>query len=308
MALQIRLYFISFFLLQAPFYCFSQIVNDTIEVNGKFLNDSLKLGLPIQYSLSARHDENVEILFPDTLFDYGHFNYIGKKFFPTRTVNHVSLDSAIYTFVSFETGPAQFLSLPVFIVNHKDCTRVNILADSIYFKSLINPLEEVDGLREDVDYFQVNINDDFTRYYIIGAGATIFLILIWALFGRRIRRTYKLYLLSIQHRSFSLNFDRLRRRLKQENTVPMVEGALVLWKKYMEDLEEKPFSTYTSKEILKFIPDENLSEALKYIDKVIYGQLISQEAPASLDILESVSLSSYRNKRETVKKEFRAGA
>ncbi len=296
-------WFLMLFLKTIP--TFSQIPKDSLFISGKFLSDSVEIGLPIKYSLVARHSTNMEILFPDTLYDYKSFKYLEKKYFPTHTKKNISTDSVIYSLVSFETTPLQTLLLPIFIIQGKDCTKVFSKMDTVYFKSLINGNEEIAGLKENVNYYQVGIQEDFTKYYVLGGIGLLFISLIWALFGKRIRRTYKLYLLSIQHRSFSVSFERLRRRLRQENTVQIVEGALVLWKNYMEDIEDEPFSTYTSKEILKFIPDENLSEALKYIDKVIYGQLISQQAPESLDTLEKISLSSYRNKRENVKKEFR---
>lgn len=53
--------------------------------------------------------------------------------------------------------------------------------------------------------------------------------------------------------------------------VQTIENAVILWKRYMEELEDKPFSTYTTKEIVEVMPNQQLAEALQHTDRIIYG-------------------------------------
>jgi hypothetical protein len=65
----------------------------------------------------------------------------------------------------------------------------------------------------------------------------------------------------------------------------------------MEWLEEKPFSTYTTKEIIEILPDQGLAEALQETDRVIYAQMPSENSFRSVRTLEYIALRRYREKR-----------
>jgi hypothetical protein len=286
--------------------CFFSVIGlygqNQVSVHGKFLIDTLKAGLPLQYVLTARHPSDVELIFPDSSYNYQSFEWISKTYFPTKTVNNLSTDSVIYKLVSYELQNLQSLRLPVFVIQDKDCTAVFSEEDTLFFKSSLDSTGSM--LKSSTDYEQVVIIETFNKNFIVTVAIIVLAGLIWILFGRRIRRGLRLYQMSLQHRGFAGSFDRLQRRLKQENTAETVESAVVLWKEYMEALENKPFSTYTSKEILNQIPDEGLAEALKEIDRIVYGQAISAQAASSLQVLEDISLTHYRQMRETVKKEY----
>ncbi|MBC8112496.1 MAG: hypothetical protein H7Y04_15705 [Verrucomicrobia bacterium] len=269
---------------------------------GKFLTDTVRIGLPVQYVLVAKHPADTEVLFPDSAFAFRRFEYVDKLFFPTKTQNQTSTDSVVYRLVCFETDAIQTLQMPVYLLAGRDCTTFFGKPDTLFFKSALPKTVVAPILEKNTDYEPLPLQEDNLRNWLLVASVGFSLFLVWSLFGKRIIRTYRLYLLSLQKQTFNLNFERLRKRLQDENDVETVEKAMVLWKKYMEDLEEKPFTTYTSKEILAEIPDENLSQALRDIDRVIYGKVFSDQSQVALNILRKVSGENYRLKRENIRK------
>ena len=295
------------------FFCSSVMAQpallSTVKVTGSFLTDTLKTGLPIQYVLVARHPADTELLFPDSSYLFEPFEWLSLTYFPTRTTGSVSTDSVVYELVSYHNDPQPALQLPVFVIEGKDCTAIVPKPAFLIFKPALR--KNTVALQKSIDYQPVTIEEDVNKYILIAGAGVLALGLVWSAFGRRIRQALRLYQLSLQHRGFAGGFDRLQRRLRQESTndpvakSAIVESAMILWKNYLEDLENIPFSTYTSKEILNKIPDEALAEALRDIDKVVYGQVISGQAALSLQVLEDISLQYYRRKRETLKNEFK---
>jgi hypothetical protein len=129
------------------------------------------------------------------------------------------------------------------------------------------------------------------------------LFLINLAFGKRIRRQIKLYSISREHSQFRSTFDKLTRNIQAGNAVNNVENAVILWKNYMESLEDKPFSTYTTKEIIEVIPNEQLAAALQHTDRIIYGQMASDESVRYTRILAYVAKRSYIEKRVSIEKQ-----
>ena len=58
----------------------------------------------------------------------------------------------------------------------------------------------------------------------------------------------------------------------QSNFSPQAtESALLLWKKYLENLIEKPYTKFTTKEINELEKDERMIHSLASIDRMIYA-------------------------------------
>jgi hypothetical protein len=115
-------------------------------------------------------------------------------------------------------------------------------------------------------------------YLLIGLGAIlILLILTIILFGKNIRTKYRLYLLKKRHGRFITQFNEYLEGIKKDTDAEVLEEVLVYWKRYMEGLEEQPFTKLTSRELLDIIKENNLYEALKEIDRAIYGGTVRDE-------------------------------
>ena len=100
-----------------------------------------------------------------------------------------------------------------------------------------------------------------------------------------------------QHLDFVRTFTRLNRTARERDSTEDAEKAVVIWKDYLEKIEKKPFATYTTREIVDNIPDEALEEALKTMDRIIYGQVKSKKMEPSLEVLKNVAQRIYQRQR-----------
>jgi hypothetical protein len=270
---------------------------------GKFLADTIKVGMPVQYVLSLKHPPDMEIIFPDSSYNYTPFEWIKKDYFPTQTDASGSTDSVLYTLTTFETDTLQKLSLPVYIITSQDCTAVYANLDSVNLQRLIT--SPVDTLRPvaNTNYFPVELYFNYTNLLAILIGVSMLSLLIYLAFGKRISKLYKLYRMGREHSHFRNDYERLTRNMSPDHAVHTIENAVILWKKYMEQLEDKPFSTYTTKEIIEVMPNQQLAEALQHTDRIIYGQMNSDQSIRSMRILAYIAKRSYIEKRTYLEKQ-----
>jgi hypothetical protein len=262
---------------------------------GEFLGDTTKIGYPVQYALSLKHPADMEVIFPDSNHTFAPFEWIGKQYFPTRTDESGSTDSVVYTLATFQLDSVQTLSLPIYIIHASDCTAVYAPRDTIRIQHVLTAAADTasHALRVNTHYQTIPKQFNYP-YVLIGLALAGLLGLgIFAFFGARIKRQYTLLQMSREHAVFSSSFDRITRRMRQDNSVTNVEKAVVLWKKYMESLEDKPYSTYTTKEIIAELPSRQLAEALQNTDRIIYGQIESNESIHFTRVLANVARRAY---------------
>ena len=269
---------------------------------GIFLQDSVSIGLPIFYAFSYQHTPDRQLVFPDSLYNYAPFDFVKKIYFETKTQNNLSLDSVVYELVTFDITPTQKLSLPVFIEDNKgNLIPIFSKSDSIYLKELVKGDLMNQNLKEQTTF--QNIEAYFNYPYLIAAILIFFIItlIIWFLLGNRLRKIYRLFQFRTRHAIFLNDFTRLTNRITSRQSIEDIEKAISLWKKHLEYVENKPFSSYTSKEIIQAVPDDNLADSLKSIDKAIYGKEISEEIDKALTILRNISIFISEKRKEEMR-------
>jgi hypothetical protein len=74
---------------------------------------------------------------------------------------------------------------------------------------------------------------------------------------------------------------------REKSNIKDAEKAIIIWKNYLERLEKKPFATYTTREIMDNMPDDELADALKNMDGIVYGQGRSGNMETYLEVLEN---------------------
>ena len=268
---------------------------------GKFLSDSIEVGKPFYYALSFRHAPKTEVFFPDTTYNFSPFEVISKKIFTSSTDQKGSLDSAIYQLVTFNVGLGQTLKVPVFIFNGKDCTAVFTPADSIFLRSSnFKGITDTTSLKPEIGLLPLSHKFNFSiflGFFALAAG--IFVTVYW-LFGSDIYKQWQLIKLQRRHMEYNRSYNRLLKNARERNDIKDAEKAIIVWKNYLERLEKKPFATYTTREIMDNMPDEDLAGALKNMDAIIYGQEKSREMDKSLEILKMGAMRLYRNKRRHI--------
>ena len=78
-----------------------------VTVRSGFFKDSLRVGDVTGYYLTARYLSKLNILFPDSAFNFAPFEYDHKKYFPTETEGGKSYDSVVYYLSTFEIDRIQ---------------------------------------------------------------------------------------------------------------------------------------------------------------------------------------------------------
>ena len=267
---------------------------------GKFLSDSVKVGLPVKYALSYRHKATSDIFFPDSSYNFTPFELVKREYFNTITDKNGSLDSVVYTLISFEVTPLQQLSLPVYIRAKQDCTRVFAPMDYVALNSIINPRINIDtlSLKKDTRLIPIARQVNFPLILLIIVGLFLMVGMVFWFFGKPIRRQIRLFNFKRRYDDFKKLFQRLSRGTDDaKKRLENIEKAVVLWKKYIERIENKPFTTFTTKEILDNLKDNRLSDALREIDATVYGGVYSSKTIASLQILQELAEGLYRERR-----------
>ncbi len=255
-----------------------------VGLQGYFLKKTVLLGAPLDYELSYEHDPGLEVIFPDSLAPFAPFEYHGKTFFPTRTRAGRSLDRAIYHLRTFRLDSVQSLALPVAVLQGGDTLSVAPLPSRVRLRRTAPPRPAttesgLPALRQNLALAPV---EPIFNYPYWLAGATVILLLLTgsaALFRRRLARRYQAYKLRKKHVYFLAQFARHVERFDLSRSATNVERAVVLWKNYLAGLENSGLNSFTTREIVAYFEnDSEVRLALSATDKVIYGNLQTDEA------------------------------
>jgi hypothetical protein len=276
-----------------------------VKVKGKFLLDSIRIGEQIPFTLSATYPKNADVVFPDSTFSFAPFEFQKKKFFPTTTKDSLSYDSVVYYLSTYEIDSLQSLKLPVFAIHESDCTSFYTSVDTLRLVEMVAAVPdtvkaEALPLKTNTKYQNVKWLLNYPIILIIGGVLIVALVIVWAVFGKRIKKYFALKRLQKNHQAFLDRFNSVAEQLKSDVASPKAEEALVIWKRYMENLEAKPFTKFTSKEIIEAEHNETLGFALRAIDRFIYGGT-KDVALESISTLRDYTDQQYQKIAEEVK-------
>jgi len=276
-------------------------ISQEVKPNGVFLVDSAKIGEQIPYSLSIRYPKQMEFLFPDSNYNFFPFEFISKDFFITRTDSLRSVDSAIFYLSTFEIEPIQKLFLPVFMISQGDSIVLYPPVDSIHLKALINQLPDSLNIKANSEYSEVFFDFNYP-YLLIGVGGFMLLVVVgFLIFGKSIKRQYLLFRLKRNHRRFTQKFYLLIADLKSREGSLNAEKMLVTWKKYMEKLENIPYTKLTTKEIVSYPDNNSINDSLKDVDKSIHGLIKIEKLYESFENLEYFTEERYNTRLNQLK-------
>lgn len=288
-------------LLISLFFSFQFSQAQNIEPSGKFIQRHIKIGEEITYSLSLRYDKRINILFPDSTYDFGTFEYNSKTYFRTRSDSTQSFDSVIYKLSTFEIDSIQYLQLPVFILNNEDSLAILSTLDSVLLIPVVTEIPENPELKANAGLVKINKQFNYP-YLLIGLGILLIISLVVGLFfGQGIAKAWKIYRMNRAHKKFTESFFNLMRNVSSNNPTKTPEHVLAVWKRYMERLEKKPISKLTTKEILVLHNTEKLKENLRSIDRSIYGGEKGNDIFANFDYLMGFSIEIYNQKIQEIK-------
>jgi len=285
---------VSFFLFSVLLFPFSSFSQQPV---GVFLADSLHLGRPVGFALSYRHRATDDVFFPDSTYDFSPFRLLRRQYFPTQTNRRGSLDSVMYTLVSYEIEPVQRLRLPVYRYNGRDCTAIWARPDSVVWRQLIRGAVRGKALRIDPNLRPLRPQLNYPLAMLVGLGLLLGGAAVYGVFGDALRRQWRLYQMQRRHGDFLRSFQRLGRGINARSGLTNVERAVVLWKKYIERLERRPIESLTTRELIMAFPDERLPDALRQVDATVYGGVFSPQIQSSLQVLRELAVRLYRQRR-----------
>lgn len=270
--------------------CFSQ----EVDVKAGFNSDTIRVGDDLIFYLTARYPKSSQVVFPDTTYSFAPFELKKKDYFPTKTRDTISIDSAVYTLRTFEIERSQSLRLPVFIVNAMDCTRVFSNRDTIALKPSVRDLP--DSLTADLPlkattaYQRVQREFNTPLIIIVISFASLLAGIGWVVFGPAINRHYRIKKLKQMHASFTRTYEGHLHSIEKTFSPTTTERAVVEWKKYMEQLSRRPYTKLTTLETVQMEKDETLGKNLKVVDSAVYG--------SNTHVIESLhSLKTYADIR-----------
>jgi hypothetical protein len=274
-----------------------------VVTKGYFLEDSIKIGISTPYVLIAKYPVSKDVVFPDSLFDFTPFELGEKIYFPTKSDATYSYDSAVYYLITFEIDSVQYYQMPSYVITGRDSLEVRADRDSIFLTQLVTEIPdsvaaEAMPLIENTTFKTVRLAFNYP-YLIAGLSILIVVILLIIIFfGKSIRTWFILKKLNKKHLQFLAKFDQmLSVGIKQTG---YYEHVLLLWKKYLEDLEGQPYTKMTTKELAKIEHIETIAPLLKDVDRAIYGKQNGIESNA-MDQLKTYSQQRFDEKIKEVK-------
>jgi hypothetical protein len=129
----------------------------------------------------------------------------------------------------------------------------------------------------------------------------LLILVVNIFFDRPIQKFIYLYLEQRRHKAFLNSFEKLRVLLEVELTAENMEGLLNAWKKYIQKVDGNPYTSLTSIEIFKILPDPVLKDVLQQVDRWIYGGIEIPDFRFNMDYVKQVSIQLYIKKRESIR-------
>ena len=251
---------------------------------GRFLQPIIAVGQPLDYELRYEHAAGEEVVFPDSLARFAPFEYAGRTWQPTRTANGRSLDRTVYHLRTFSLAPIHTLQLPVLVLRGAtDTLRLVPPAAQVQLLRTAPQLgSEAAGppaLRQDLGQLPLEPAFNYPFWLAGLAGLLLLATGVAALFGQRWRRRYQLYKRRKNHVYFLAQFARHAERFTLSRSATVVERAVALWKNYLSSLADTNLSSLTTKELVEqFNNNDDVYRALRATDRVVYGNLLSEDA------------------------------
>ncbi|WP_044207517.1 hypothetical protein [Flammeovirga sp. OC4] len=250
---------------------------------GRFNTDSIMLGEEVKYTLRYEHPADAEVLFPDSTFNFAPFELLDKTYFPTRTINDISVDCVEYTLSTYDIDSVYELGLPVWVYNQGEKDSVMANLDGIFFKDLIQVMPDSAQLYANVDFIPVQQEFNYP-YFLIFIGVVVVIALVVLVgFGGKIKEYYRKKKLQKRYDNFLQHYGNY---LNGEMTVSNVEESIAVWKSFMASVISIPIQAMTSKEAGQALHSKELEGQLKVLDRVIYAGQGEEEAKAILEGLK----------------------
>tara|TARA_B100000475_G_scaffold200276_1_gene184298 strand:+ start:891 stop:1769 length:879 start_codon:yes stop_codon:yes gene_type:complete len=247
-----------------------KIYSQEIDYNIFFKEESVKIGDTITLISTLRYPKNIEIIQPDSSYKFIPFEFLDKIIFESSTSNNFIYDSTIYLLQTFELDSIQSIYLKSYIINKSDSLEILSNNDDILTISLVN--EKNSKIKANTLLERINSIFNTKKYSIITGVIFSILILIYLVFRKKINKYFKIKRIKSETDFFKNEFDYILNKYLNTNNIKFLENLILKWKRFMEKLSKKPYSSSTTSEISIFNKNIKSIKTLKEIDKCIYSE------------------------------------
>ncbi len=272
-----------------------------MKVKGGFVQDSLKIGEPVNFWLAASYPIQHDLILPDSNFNFAPFEFVDRQYFETMADSTMAIDSVVYSLHSFEIDSIQYLNLPAMMLVAGDTVENRSPLDSIFLIHLVPVATDTTKLITNTELQELPTEINSPLLMIIGGGLILIALVVLIVFGKKIRRHFKLKRMAKSHEQFVGQMESFIGKLKESGEPEIAQDALSLWKGYIEKVEKQPFTKLTSKEITQLNFAEELIEPLKAVDRCVYGKLLSDKVYQDFQHLEDFAQNRYESKVNELK-------
>ena len=248
----------------------NNIFSQEIDYNIFFKEESVKIGDSITLISTLKYPKNIEIIQPDSSYKFIPFEFLDKIVFESSSSNNIIFDSTIYILQTFELDSIQSIYLKSYIINTSDSLEILSNTDKIRTISLVN--EKNSKTKTNTLLEKINSIFNSKKFSIITGVIFSVLVLIYLLFRKKINKYFKIKRIKSETDFFKNEFDTILSNYLNTNDIKFLENLLLKWKRFMEKLSKKPYSSSTSSEISLFNKNIKSIKTLKEIDKCIYSE------------------------------------
>lgn len=253
----------------------------TLQPRGRFLKPTVRVGEIIEYELTYQHAPSLEVIFPDSAAEFAPFEYVGRRYYPTRTRQGRSLDRTVYRLRTFALDSVQRLALPLTILRGRDTLTLPVAPARVRLVRTA-PVPTPGGasptLRTNTRPLPIKARFNYPVWLASTAAVLAVVGGVVLGFRRRLRLRYRRYRLRKNHTYFLAQYARHVERFTLSRSLTNMERAITLWKNYLSALEDNAINSLTTKEIVRhYQNDADLSLALHLTDRVIYGNQFTEE-------------------------------
>ncbi|MDU0372390.1 hypothetical protein ACFPAF_18460 [Hymenobacter endophyticus] len=248
---------------------------------GRFQRAGVRVGEVLEYELTYEHAPELAVIFPDSAANFAPFEYVDRRYSPTRTRQGRSLDRAVYRLRTFSLDSVQVLSLPVTLLRGRDTLLLPTAPTRVRLLRTVAPTTVVGSapqLRQNVRLLPVEARFNYPYWLAALAGLLLLAGGLVLGFRRSLRGRYRHYRLRKNHAYFLAQYARHIERFTLSRSLTNMERAITLWKNYLSALEDNNISSLTTREIVAHYQDDaDVSLALRLADRVIYGNQVSED-------------------------------
>lgn len=267
-----------------------------LKVDGYFLQDSAVLGERVGYVLKAAYPSRLNVLFPDSTYQYGSMEFLDKEIFTSYTQDSITMDSAVYYLSNFSLEPVKQYRLPVFEVLRYDSISHFPEDASLHLKLTIQEMPD-QLLFKETNRYQPIRSDFNYPYLILGVAILIIVALVlFLVFGKKVSKNWRIYQERRRHKRFTARWDKTKKTFIAKPSLDNADELLGLWKARMENLTHKPFREWTATETAEYLEMPEVLKDFRKIELIIYANRPAEDVREACDHLEEISTSAYHQK------------